>query len=852
MAFGTPTANVAAAAVAAATQNLSVAAITAGRIVFIIVVGRRNGTNAPAPGDPTISDTGGWTWNQVFPNGSVPGASGISNPGDCVQFFWAVSNGSANTVTVGSTSATTLNSQAVDFSIGAGNTIDSTNRGGNAVATGTNGTPTVTLGSAPAAGDLGIGVLYGGGGTALSVPTGFTSIGSIASSAYRAFYDSSSPAQTVSNSLAGAAGTVLGYVALKEASTGSNASASQAVTVGQTVAMSAPANVSSTQATTVVQDLQALTARTATASQATAIAQAFTALLTLAASASQPVVLGQAVAISVTAQASASQAVAIVQAATIQTVAAAAQASASQPVVVDQAAAIQAVPTASNVSTNQTIAVAQTLTADVLETLNVTASQAVAVGQSFTGNLTVTGIDLFSNGTGAAPDGCTARWTTSSMTYTENSPPPGYVRAAITGNTGNRRLLQLDEAPASADIEVYTKIRASRPPTVNTSVMGAATRASGAVGAENGYTAHLYTDPSLVNQFRLNRYSAGGVSTLGAINFAWVINTWYRIRLRCIGSSIKAKIWLDGDAEPGTWDIDVTNSDVTAGGWNGMWTFLGGASGGTENFDFDFFSYATNSGTAPEPLADLNASASQEITIGQSFNAQLTAASTASASQPVAVGQTLTGSAPANATASQGVSIGQAAQAYLVRQLSAAQPIDIIQSFEAGVPAIRTATASQAIVIVQDADASVPANIVAAQPVAIAQSANAVLTAIRSAAASQQILVGQAAAAVLTQRASASQPIILDQQAAISISALLSAAQPIIVNQYLAALSVGATLSVVQPIVIGQIFTGGPVPMDGPPIFLIGRLDGADGLIGLIDNDNLIGSIDAGALVGSL
>ena len=41
--------------------------------------------------------------------------------------------------------------------------------------------------------------------------------------------------------------------------------------------------------------------------------------------------------------------------------------------------------------------------------------------------------------------------------------------------------------------------------------------------------------------------------------------TWYRLRLRCSGTSVKARFWLDGSGEPGTWDIDTTVTAVTGG-----------------------------------------------------------------------------------------------------------------------------------------------------------------------------------------------------------------------------------------------------------------------------------------------
>jgi len=39
-------------------------------------------------------------------------------------------------------------------------------------------------------------------------------------------------------------------------------------------------------------------------------------------------------------------------------------------------------------------------------------------------------------------------------------------------------------------------------------------------------------------------------------------DTWYHLKVRCVGSSIKVRYWADGSPEPETWDIDVTSTTI--------------------------------------------------------------------------------------------------------------------------------------------------------------------------------------------------------------------------------------------------------------------------------------------------
>jgi hypothetical protein len=65
------------------------------------------------------------------------------------------------------------------------------------------------------------------------------------------------------------------------------------------------------------------------------------------------------------------------------------------------------------------------------------------------------------------------------------------------------------------------------------------------------------------NTLRIER---PGIANLGEVtNKTFVSGTYYWLKLQAIGTAIKGKSWAVGDSEPGTWDIEITNSDYSTG-----------------------------------------------------------------------------------------------------------------------------------------------------------------------------------------------------------------------------------------------------------------------------------------------
>lgn len=61
---------------------------------------------------------------------------------------------------------------------------------------------------------------------------------------------------------------------------------------------------------------------------------------------------------------------------------------------------------------------------------------------------------------------------------------------------------------------------------------------------------------------RLSRLSGGTETAVATATLAasFIADTWYHIKVFTSGSTIKIRVWKDGDSEPGTWDIDTTDA----------------------------------------------------------------------------------------------------------------------------------------------------------------------------------------------------------------------------------------------------------------------------------------------------
>jgi|SRR5256885_7482987 len=100
------------------------------------------------------------------------------------------------------------------------------------------------------------------------------------------------------------------------------------------------------------------------------------------------------------------------------------------------------------------------------------------------------------------------------------------------------------------------------------------------------------TQPA-ANQLALNFYSSGTRTNLQTASFTFTANHTYAIRFRVTGNTnprCQARIWDTSGGEPGTWNIDFTDSSankITAAGNYGLY----GSDGASGNIKFTSASF---------------------------------------------------------------------------------------------------------------------------------------------------------------------------------------------------------------------------------------------------------------------
>jgi hypothetical protein len=188
----------------------------------------------------------------------------------------------------------------------------------------------------------------------------------------------------------------------------------------------------------------------------------------------------------------------------------------------------------------------------------------------------------FSGASGAVPAGWTGRWSVVNITWTEDA--GGFLRGVAAANT--RSLVAYNAADSiSADVDVRVKFRTSSFGSTNNPGIGIALRGSGPAGTEVGAVVGMDSTTTI----KYLRVTAGTFSNIGSATVtALSLNTWYQFRVRIVGTTLQAKVWLDGSAEPSTWDFTLADASVSAtAGWQGLVVQGNGAT-----TDYDDFSVA--------------------------------------------------------------------------------------------------------------------------------------------------------------------------------------------------------------------------------------------------------------------
>lgn len=237
----------------------------------------------------------------------------------------------------------------------------------------------------------------------------------------------------------------------------------------------------------------------------------------------------------------------------------------------------------------------------------------------------------------------------------------------------------------SGEVEVFAKVRSG-----TTNFDGAAVTVCGSgslsSGDATGYSAQLFSD----NELRLRKISGSGSSYIGSFALASTIaeGVWHNLRLQ-LGPSgaLKAKVWLDTEAEPGTWQLEVTDTSFTSG-WVGLSTGY--------QFSYreaDHFGVGTNGDSAPTgPVSAGNTGETTDLsTASDSWSAfcAATASTTAPAlaSDSLSVIASISTSIISAAQASDNPGEGPAASVRLQSLATGSDSVDALASAAAALSA---------------------------------------------------------------------------------------------------------------------------------------------------------------------
>jgi hypothetical protein len=172
------------------------------------------------------------------------------------------------------------------------------------------------------------------------------------------------------------------------------------------------------------------------------------------------------------------------------------------------------------------------------------------------------------------PTGYTARWSTTDIAWAvqtsavAGTPSGKDIKATIT--TSGLFVSSMDRAGQPIDVDIVAMLYLDAVPASGQNAGGVACRVSGSTGSENAYTLTFRTVAGVGETIRLNKYVSGAVTALGNFTFSWTSATQYYLRLQAIGSTIRGKVWTPGTAEPSTWGIEVTDTDITGAGYAGL------------------------------------------------------------------------------------------------------------------------------------------------------------------------------------------------------------------------------------------------------------------------------------------
>jgi len=194
--------------------------------------------------------------------------------------------------------------------------------------------------------------------------------------------------------------------------------------------------------------------------------------------------------------------------------------------------------------------------------------------------------------TGVQPSDWTERWHTGVATglVIADAGAEGGKLLRIDHSSAERYAISWDDVGDVADVEILAKVRWSDN---LDSIIQLVLRGSGTTG-ETGYIIACH---QTLQEVRLTKFDGGAATTLATISKQFYEDVWYMIRFRANGTTLQAKVWVAGGAEPTIWMIDETNSALSTG-----WVAHGSYRG--DYGDCDWFGVSTGGDSVTNPFGD--------------------------------------------------------------------------------------------------------------------------------------------------------------------------------------------------------------------------------------------------------
>jgi hypothetical protein len=196
--------------------------------------------------------------------------------------------------------------------------------------------------------------------------------------------------------------------------------------------------------------------------------------------------------------------------------------------------------------------------------------------------------------------------------------------------------------------------------------------------------------------------------------------TDYRFRFRCVGTSIKLKVWAAAGAEPSSWSVEVTDSAITGQGYNHAHLQGGNTAGGVVDFDDIRLTNGTETATPsavagavtiPAATPGIGATATPSAVAGAATIPAPTVTGNGATATPSAVAVAATIPTP-SVTAGAVAMPGQVATAVAIPAATASAGVTAVATAVAGVatvPAMSGTASATATPAVATGVATVPA-----------------------------------------------------------------------------------------------------------------------------------------------